>query len=78
MLLPPVSLDLLMTDSVLLYVYIFYMIFKLINGALVFLSSQWKEAKPDELMDSKLRCVFEMPSENDKVVRIGSKVDILG
>lgn len=29
---------------------------------------QWKEAKPDELMDSKLRCVFELPSENDKVV----------
>ncbi|XP_077208880.1 vesicle-associated membrane protein-associated protein A isoform X2 [Paroedura picta] len=27
----------------------------------------WKEAKPDELMDSKLRCVFEMPNENDKM-----------
>ncbi|XP_073539156.1 vesicle-associated membrane protein-associated protein B/C [Phyllobates terribilis] len=26
----------------------------------------WKEAKPDELMDSKLRCLFELPSENDK------------
>ncbi|XP_061796170.1 vesicle-associated membrane protein-associated protein B/C [Nerophis lumbriciformis] len=26
----------------------------------------WKEAKPDELMDSKLRCVFEMPAENEK------------
>ncbi|XP_034021922.1 vesicle-associated membrane protein-associated protein B/C-like [Thalassophryne amazonica] len=26
----------------------------------------WKEAKPEELMDSKLRCVFEMPVENDK------------
>ncbi|XP_029467506.1 vesicle-associated membrane protein-associated protein B/C [Rhinatrema bivittatum] len=26
----------------------------------------WKEAKPDDLMDSKLRCVFELPSENDK------------
>ncbi|RVE72917.1 hypothetical protein OJAV_G00045160 [Oryzias javanicus] len=26
----------------------------------------WKEAKPDELMDSKLRCVFEMPVENEK------------
>uniref|UniRef100_A0A2K6M375 Vesicle-associated membrane protein-associated protein A n=1 Tax=Rhinopithecus bieti TaxID=61621 RepID=A0A2K6M375_RHIBE len=25
----------------------------------------WKEAKPDELMDSKLRHVFEMPNEND-------------
>ncbi|TKC34380.1 hypothetical protein EI555_015902 [Monodon monoceros] len=27
----------------------------------------WKEAKPDELMDSKLRCVFEMSNENDKL-----------
>ncbi|KAL6043395.1 hypothetical protein STEG23_007975 [Scotinomys teguina] len=27
----------------------------------------WKEAKPDELMNSKLRCVFEMPNENDKL-----------
>uniref|UniRef100_A0A3B5MEM5 VAMP (vesicle-associated membrane protein)-associated protein B and C n=1 Tax=Xiphophorus couchianus TaxID=32473 RepID=A0A3B5MEM5_9TELE len=26
----------------------------------------WKEAKPEELMDSKLRCVFEMPMENEK------------
>ncbi|XP_034441028.1 vesicle-associated membrane protein-associated protein B-like isoform X2 [Hippoglossus hippoglossus] len=26
----------------------------------------WKEAKPDELMDSKLRCVFELPLENEK------------
>ncbi|XP_040059673.1 vesicle-associated membrane protein-associated protein B/C [Gasterosteus aculeatus] len=26
----------------------------------------WKEAKPDELMDSKLRCAFEMPVENEK------------
>ncbi|XP_011615567.1 vesicle-associated membrane protein-associated protein B isoform X2 [Takifugu rubripes] len=26
----------------------------------------WKEAKPDDLMDSKLRCAFEMPLENDK------------
>ncbi|XP_066508414.1 vesicle-associated membrane protein-associated protein A-like [Hoplias malabaricus] len=29
--------------------------------------TMWKEAKPDELMDSKLRCVFELPSENDKM-----------
>ncbi|KAJ8403312.1 hypothetical protein AAFF_G00355290 [Aldrovandia affinis] len=28
----------------------------------------WKDAKPDDLMDSKLRCVFELPSENDKVL----------
>uniref|UniRef100_A0A2I3HKM1 MSP domain-containing protein n=1 Tax=Nomascus leucogenys TaxID=61853 RepID=A0A2I3HKM1_NOMLE len=27
----------------------------------------WKEAKPHELMDSKLRCLFEMPNENDKL-----------
>uniref|UniRef100_H3DLN6 VAMP (vesicle-associated membrane protein)-associated protein B and C n=1 Tax=Tetraodon nigroviridis TaxID=99883 RepID=H3DLN6_TETNG len=27
----------------------------------------WKEAKPEELMDSKLRCVFEMPVENEKM-----------
>ncbi|XP_059993642.1 vesicle-associated membrane protein-associated protein A-like [Lagenorhynchus albirostris] len=27
----------------------------------------WKEAKPDELMDSKLRCIFEMSNENDKL-----------
>ncbi|XP_075702630.1 vesicle-associated membrane protein-associated protein B/C [Rhinoderma darwinii] len=26
----------------------------------------WKDAKPDDLMDSKLRCMFELPSENDK------------
>ncbi|XP_005800171.1 vesicle-associated membrane protein-associated protein B isoform X2 [Xiphophorus maculatus] len=26
----------------------------------------WKEAKPEELMDSKLRCAFEMPIGNDK------------
>ncbi|XP_035285309.1 vesicle-associated membrane protein-associated protein A-like [Anguilla anguilla] len=26
----------------------------------------WKDAKPDDLMDSKLRCVFEVPNENDK------------
>ncbi|XP_055963424.1 vesicle-associated membrane protein-associated protein B/C [Sorex fumeus] len=26
----------------------------------------WKEAKPEDLMDSKLRCVFELPVENDK------------
>ncbi|XP_074012939.1 vesicle-associated membrane protein-associated protein B/C isoform X4 [Numenius arquata] len=28
----------------------------------------WKEAKPEELMDSKLRCVFELPAENDKPI----------
>ncbi|KAG9278644.1 vesicle-associated membrane protein-associated protein A-like isoform X1 [Astyanax mexicanus] len=34
--------------------------------------SMWKDAKPDELMDSKLRCVFELPSENDKMSRPSS------
>ncbi|KAJ8337175.1 hypothetical protein SKAU_G00383950 [Synaphobranchus kaupii] len=27
----------------------------------------WKAAKPEDLMDSKLRCVFELPTENDKM-----------
>ncbi|XP_047421446.1 vesicle-associated membrane protein-associated protein A-like [Sciurus carolinensis] len=27
----------------------------------------WKEAQPDELLDSKLRYVFEMPNENGKL-----------
>ncbi|XP_067887341.1 VAMP (vesicle-associated membrane protein)-associated protein A, like isoform X2 [Heterodontus francisci] len=26
----------------------------------------WKDAKPEDLMDSKLRCVFELPVENEK------------
>ncbi|XP_048448578.1 vesicle-associated membrane protein-associated protein A [Rhincodon typus] len=26
----------------------------------------WKDAKPEDLMDSKLRCVFELPAENEK------------
>ncbi|XP_017351637.1 VAMP (vesicle-associated membrane protein)-associated protein A, like isoform X1 [Ictalurus punctatus] len=32
--------------------------------------TMWKDAKPDELMDSKLRCVFELPSENDKMSQL--------
>ncbi|XP_046712315.1 vesicle-associated membrane protein-associated protein B/C isoform X3 [Silurus meridionalis] len=35
----------------------------------------WKEAKPEELMDSKLRCVFEMPTENEKTMGSGSLDD---
>uniref|UniRef100_A0A8C1L6R3 Vesicle-associated membrane protein-associated protein A n=1 Tax=Cyprinus carpio TaxID=7962 RepID=A0A8C1L6R3_CYPCA len=31
------------------------------------LEALWKDAKPDDLMDSKLRCVFEMPSDLEKV-----------
>ncbi|XP_076847415.1 VAMP (vesicle-associated membrane protein)-associated protein A, like isoform X1 [Brachyhypopomus gauderio] len=38
--------------------------------------SMWKDAKPDELMDSKLRCVFEMPSENDKMFGLGTPVHV--
>ncbi|KAJ8257978.1 hypothetical protein GJAV_G00191790 [Gymnothorax javanicus] len=38
------------------------------------MESVWKEAKPEELMDSKLRCVFEMPLENDKTHETESKV----
>ncbi|XP_051557491.1 vesicle-associated membrane protein-associated protein A-like [Myxocyprinus asiaticus] len=29
--------------------------------------NMWKDVRPDELMDSKLRCVFELPNESDKV-----------
>ncbi|KAK7884330.1 hypothetical protein WMY93_027453 [Mugilogobius chulae] len=28
----------------------------------------WREAKPEELMDSRLKCTFEMPLENDSEV----------
>ncbi|KAL1006400.1 hypothetical protein UPYG_G00071910 [Umbra pygmaea] len=27
----------------------------------------WKDVMPDDLMDSKLRCVFELPSDNDRM-----------
>ncbi|XP_062852831.1 vesicle-associated membrane protein-associated protein B/C isoform X2 [Trichomycterus rosablanca] len=27
----------------------------------------WKEAKPEELMDSKLRCIFEVPKDSEKM-----------
>lgn len=26
----------------------------------------WKNVNPDDLMDSKLRCVFELPVDNNK------------
>ncbi|XP_051562467.1 vesicle-associated membrane protein-associated protein B/C isoform X2 [Myxocyprinus asiaticus] len=32
----------------------------------------WKDAKPEDLMDSKLRCVFEMPTENEKTLEMDS------
>ncbi|XP_051944283.1 VAMP (vesicle-associated membrane protein)-associated protein A, like [Hippocampus zosterae] len=31
------------------------------------MDSMWGDAKPGDLMDSKLRCIFELPSENDKM-----------
>ncbi|XP_027145228.1 VAMP (vesicle-associated membrane protein)-associated protein A, like isoform X2 [Larimichthys crocea] len=40
------------------------------------MDSLWKDAKPDDLMDSKLRCVFELPSENDKVWFHPSKLQV--
>lgn len=30
---------------------------------------QWKEADPSELMDSKLKCVFEVPDSGSPAVR---------
>uniref|UniRef100_A0A8C2FB17 Vesicle-associated membrane protein-associated protein A n=1 Tax=Cyprinus carpio TaxID=7962 RepID=A0A8C2FB17_CYPCA len=36
------------------------------------LEALWKDAKPDDLMDSKLRCVFEMPSDLEKVSELES------
>lgn len=36
------------------------------------LEAMWKDAKPDDLMDSKLRCVFDMPSDNDKMSELES------
>ncbi|NXS07700.1 VAPA protein, partial [Neodrepanis coruscans] len=39
----------------------------IVSGKYKYMQLEWKEAKPDELMDSKLRCVFEMPNENDKL-----------
>lgn len=32
----------------------------------------WREVRPEELMDSKLRCSFEMPLENDPAHEAGS------
>ncbi|XP_053571835.1 vesicle-associated membrane protein-associated protein A [Bombina bombina] len=34
----------------------------------------WKEAKPDDLMDSKLRCVFDMPHEHEKPAHEATKL----
>ncbi|XP_062335737.1 vesicle-associated membrane protein-associated protein A-like isoform X1 [Osmerus eperlanus] len=32
----------------------------------------WKNAKADDLMDSKLRCVFELPSDNNRQMRLAT------
>uniref|UniRef100_A0A8C4RCR4 VAMP (vesicle-associated membrane protein)-associated protein A, like n=1 Tax=Eptatretus burgeri TaxID=7764 RepID=A0A8C4RCR4_EPTBU len=37
-----------------------------------FYLAKWKDAKPDDLMDSKLRCVFELPAELEKPVSLTS------
>ncbi|CAJ0948329.1 unnamed protein product [Ranitomeya imitator] len=34
----------------------------------------WKEAKPDDLMDSKLKCVFDMPHEHEKATHESAKL----
>uniref|UniRef100_A0A8C5QFW9 Vesicle-associated membrane protein-associated protein A n=1 Tax=Leptobrachium leishanense TaxID=445787 RepID=A0A8C5QFW9_9ANUR len=41
---------------------------------IVDLEAVWKEAKPDDLMDSKLRCVFDMPPEHEKAVHDSNKM----
>ncbi|KPP64370.1 vesicle-associated membrane protein-associated protein A-like [Scleropages formosus] len=38
------------------------------------LEAVWKDAKPEDLMDSKLRCIFELPSDNDKMNDVASPV----
>uniref|UniRef100_UPI00358FBA8A vesicle-associated membrane protein-associated protein A-like n=1 Tax=Myxine glutinosa TaxID=7769 RepID=UPI00358FBA8A len=38
----------------------------------------WKDAKPDDLMDSKLRCVFELPAELEKPVEGEVKAIVAG
>ncbi|XP_045570383.1 vesicle-associated membrane protein-associated protein A isoform X2 [Salmo salar] len=40
------------------------------------LDVMWKDAKPDDLMDSKLRCVFDLPSENDRVNDVERSSDV--
>ncbi|XP_036821820.1 vesicle-associated membrane protein-associated protein A [Oncorhynchus mykiss] len=40
------------------------------------LDAMWKDAKPDDLMDSKLRCVFDLPPENDRVNDVEGSTDV--
>lgn len=32
----------------------------------------WKEVTPEQLMDSKLKCVFEVPVDNNTVIDLSS------
>uniref|UniRef100_A0A8C7W6R9 Vesicle-associated membrane protein-associated protein A n=1 Tax=Oncorhynchus mykiss TaxID=8022 RepID=A0A8C7W6R9_ONCMY len=34
------------------------------------MDAMWKDVKPHDLMDSKLRCVFDLPSENNEVIDV--------
>lgn len=36
----------------------------------------WKDVKPEQLMDTKLRCVFEMPGESPIGDSVGTKQDV--
>ena len=44
---------------------------------------QWKDASPDQLMDSKLKCVFELPADanaqviSTKPVRFNPKLVLI-
>lgn len=38
------------------------------------MEAMWKEAKPDDLMDSKLKCVFDMPHEHEKPTHEATKL----
>ncbi|XP_020329454.1 vesicle-associated membrane protein-associated protein A-like [Oncorhynchus kisutch] len=40
------------------------------------LDAMWKDAKPDDLMDSKLRCVFDLPPENGRVNDAEGSTDV--
>lgn len=50
-------------DFVVNYISKFTQLYQILIWADIFFS-QWKEATPDMLMDSKLKCVFEMPADS--------------
>lgn len=33
----------------------------------------WREVSPDKMMDSKLKCVFELPVDNNTVIDLSSQ-----